>query len=822
LFIFGKYINKLTPSHGRLEANPLPLKPSIVPWSLVGLAIVLTVVTLTADDGGAATINVDVDWTVDANEGMMSDNTYVMRANLTVTGSGQVSFRRCKFNFMSEENGQYGITVLPGGYLTVHTCILQAGYLSPGQLAKAWTFQVQDSGRLQLQQSTVMDLGYVGAPETGRGLAVASDNVMISNTTFDTCNRGLVVMNGAAPIITDNTFKSSVTGIEVTGSTFSLDRDNEFIENNVGILFMECDEAYLGAGTFESNGVAVQGALSQVHISGVIAGGMGDGFYAEAGTTMVVDNSTVKVLYYRGKAHMGSTLTFINCDNQGWSTFTETDVNSHILVKFSVSFSVRFAGASFPVQGADTELLNAKGSKVYQQVTDSDGLTPVRMVLAFEHHNNQMAITHGPFKAVVSAGFNFEEIEDLQLVANHVITVEFVDDEAPDLMVQLPPQGAFYNTTEVEMKGRVSDMSSGIAAFYFTVDGGENNSLPIQDPWQVWTDLPEGTLVLRFVAVDLLGNEAEEVRTITVDVTPPGLLTTDPPQGSVTRAYQLLLNGTTEPGATLKVQGMAWEVDGNGTFSGYITLGDAEGPEVVDLVLTDTAGNTGSYEYTVMVDRTPPDLDVETDPDYRDFAFINVSDVMVFGTTEPGAAVKVHINAQLVNATVADGLGKWSVHIQLGLGENYLLVDAWDVAGNRASVEVIDFLYDITPPEITLLTPEDGAVFKHKVVSVLVEVRTEEEATVWVNGGESQVQPSHGELEFPDVAIPFDGNNTITIYARDQAGNLATLEIVVWREPKTENGGNDTEGFPIWLVVLALACVAAVVVVAQRLLTRRG
>jgi len=788
----------------------------------MGLALFLMALTLLAGDGGAATIDVTEDWTVDTNEGIMSDNTYVMRANLTITGSGQISFRRCKFNFMSEADGQYGIRVLPGGYLTVHTCILQAGYLSPGQLAKAWTFHVQDSGRLQLQQSTVFDLGYVGAQETARGLAVASDNVMISNTTFEDCNRGLVVMNGASPVIVDNTFQSSVTGIEVTGSAFSLSRDNEFIENNVGILFIECDNANLAAGTFESNGVAVQGALSKVLVRGVTVGGMGDGFYAEAGTTMVVDNSSVKVLFYRGKARMGSTLTFINCDNLGWSTFTETDVNSHILVKFSVSFWVRFAGADFPVEGADTELLDAMGSKVYQQVTDSDGLTPVRMVTAFEHHNSQMAETHGPYKAVTSAGFNYDEIEDLYLVPNHVIEVEFVDDEPPDLTVQLPVDGAFFNVTEVELKGRVTDMSSGIAAFYFTVDGGVNNSLPIQDPWQAWTDLHEGTLVLRFVAVDLLGNEAEVVRTITVDVTPPVVLVVDPPLGSVTRAYQLLLNGTTEPGTTMKVQGRAWEVGTDGKFSGFVTLGDSEGLEVVELVLTDGAGNTGTYGYTVRVDRTPPALEVETDPDHRDYPFINRSDVMVFGTTEPGAEVRVHINVQLVNSTVADGLGKWSVHIQLQLGENELLIDAWDEAGNRASVEVIDFLYDVTPPEITLLSPKDGDVFKNKVTSVTVEVRTEAESTVWVNEGEPQVQPSHGELEFTDVVIPFEGNNTITVFARDQAGNLATLEIVVWREPKKGNGGTDTEGFPVWLVLLAIAVVAVAAVVAQRALTRRA
>nr|NIP34265.1 hypothetical protein [Thermoplasmata archaeon]NIS11384.1 hypothetical protein [Thermoplasmata archaeon]NIW81932.1 hypothetical protein [Thermoplasmata archaeon]NIW88103.1 hypothetical protein [Thermoplasmata archaeon] len=61
-----------------------------------------------SDDGEAATITVDTDWVVDTVEDVKSDNTYVMKANLTVTATGQISFRRCKFSFMSESPGDYG------------------------------------------------------------------------------------------------------------------------------------------------------------------------------------------------------------------------------------------------------------------------------------------------------------------------------------------------------------------------------------------------------------------------------------------------------------------------------------------------------------------------------------------------------------------------------------------------------------------------------------------------------------------------------------------------------------------------------------------
>jgi len=788
---------------------------------LLTLLVVLTVGYILSDGSEAATINVDSDWVVDTQEDIISDNTYVVRANITITPSGQVSFRRCTFIFMSEQPGDYGITIEPGGYLTLHTCILKAGYLSPGNLAKGWTFHVQDSGRLSLQASTVLDLGEVAGAERDRGLAIESDNVMVSGTTFEECFRGLVVLGGASPEIIDNVFEDNNAGIEVKGTTFLLSKENTFRENQVGILFNEVSSGLLYAGSFLDNAVAVQAVRSNVMVKNVSVVGLGDGFSSMVDSFMVVENSTLQVLDDRGLALFGSRLQFINCQSLSWAGWTKTDANSHLTVKQGVHFKVAYAGADYPVEGADVELLTISGSKVYQQVTGSTGLSPVRLIMVFEHHGGDRPDIHGPFTAQASAGFNYEEEKDIYLPPNHLIEVHFVDDEPPDLTVQLPVEGSFHKTTEVEFKGRVKDMNSGISAFHYTVNGGENVSLPIQDPWQARVQLSEGDLVIRFVAIDLLGNEVMVTRSLTIDITPPVAFDMDPAPGSVTRAYQLLLNGSTEPGATLQVQEVDWVVAPDGSFSGYVTLGDLEGDETIELFLTDASGNHGTHEYTIVVDRTPPTLTVDTDPDHRDYPFINTSNVTVFGDSEPGATVMVHINSQVVGQAVADALGKWSLDVVLVLGENDLLVDSWDEAGNRASVEIIDFLYDVTPPEITLLEPADGTVVKNKVTSIFVEVRTEPDAVVWVNDETEQIQPAHGEVEFPEVDLPYEGNNTITIYVRDQAGNLATLSIVVFREEKGTNDTGETDGFPVWLVILALAIVVVAVIVVQRFV-RKG
>jgi hypothetical protein len=813
---FKRYINGIEPSLSHLEARSLNHRSASILLPLLTLTVILIAVHLMVDGAEGAVINVDTDWIVDTTEDLRSDDTYVMKANLTVTGTGQISFRRCEFTFMSEEPGEYGIIIQPGGYLLIHTCTLKAGFLSPSVMAEAWTFHVMDSGRLSLQTSEVYDLGVVGGVERERGLALESDNVLVTSTTFEECNRGIVVMGGASPQIIENIFKDNLAGVEVKGSSFDLRDDNTFEGNQIGILFQEVNDGFLGAGSFMDNNDAVRAVQSNVMVENITLAGMGDGFLSELNSNMVVENCTVGVLFDKGTANFNSNLKFINCDVQGWTGFTKTDSTSHIIAMVDLRFRVTYTGVDYPVEGADVELRDKDGNKVYQQVTGDDGFSAQRAVTVLEHHNGQQSLDHQPFTAVASLGFNYAEVKDMVLTPNYLVEMSFTDDDPPDLTVQLPVDGASFDSEEVEVRGRLKDLHSGISTFHYTVNGGENHSLPIQDPWQAMVVLPEGQLTLEFVAVDLLGNVAVVTRNVNVDTTPPEPWDLDPPQGTVTRKYQFLLNGTTDAGTVLRSQGEEWEVSPNGTFSHWVTLGDSEGEQTIKLRLTDLAGNENIFDYVVIVDRTPPSLTVDTDPDYRDFPYVNTSQVRVFGESEPNATVTVLINSQPVGEAVVNETGMWSIDVELVLGENDLLVDAWDPAGNRASVEIIDFWYDVMPPEITLLDPKDGAVFKNKVTAIYVRVRTEPDAVVWVNEEEEQVQPAHGEVEFPEVDLPFEGNNTITIYSKDRAGNVATMEIVVFRQPKKEDGGQDSGGFPVWLVVLVIAIVVVVALVVQR------
>ncbi|MFC1768786.1 hypothetical protein ACFLZX_03395 [Nanoarchaeota archaeon] len=81
----------------------------------------------------------------------------------------------------------------------------------------------------------------------------------------------------------------------------------------------------------------------------------------------------------------------------------------------------------------------------------------------------------------------------------------------------------------------------------------------------------------------------------------------------------------------------------SGTFTGKVTLGEGDGNYDLRFVLTDVAGNTDIYETSVIIDTTPPEIEI-TSPRRGDSVFENFADqVTIIGVTEPNAKVYLFI-----------------------------------------------------------------------------------------------------------------------------------------------------------------------------------
>jgi hypothetical protein len=47
------------------------------------------------------------------------------------------------------------------------------------------------------------------------------------------------------------------------------------------------------------------------------------------------------------------------------------------------------------------------------------------------------------------------------------------------------------------------------------------------------------------------------------------------------------------------------------------------------------------------------------------------------------------------------------------------------------------------------------------------------------------------------------------------------MSIVIVREEKKANGNNDTDGFPVWLIIMVLVIAVMAIVVVQRFVLKR-
>lgn len=219
---------------------------------------------------------------------------------------------------------------------------------------------------------------------------------------------------------------------------------------------------------------------------------------------------------------------------------------------------------------------------------------------------------------------------------------------------------------------QVTSSSDASPFIYFQLDGGASTRWMGQA-----VTIPDGTHMLAYYALDHQGQQSQQkVLTVAVDTVPPLLVVTAPQDGAtVAGADEVAVRGTTDPGATVTVNGTAAEVDVAGGFA--VTAGvDGQSQLVVQAV--DPAGNITRSTLTLTVDAMPPALSI-TSP--SPFQSVYTRPLVVEGTAEAGASVTVNGHEAVVQAD-----GRFSASIaQLVEGSNLITIVARDAAGNTVT-----------------------------------------------------------------------------------------------------------------------------------------
>jgi flagellar hook assembly protein FlgD len=263
------------------------------------------------------------------------------------------------------------------------------------------------------------------------------------------------------------------------------------------------------------------------------------------------------------------------------------------------------------------------------------------------------------------------------------------------------------------------------------------------------------------VAAKGSARQANNTVPLLVDTIPPLIRLANMPEDMRVREQELVIEGVTEPDATVWLNNgpQPVPIDSSGGFRIEHRL--QEGENRIELSVTDAAGNRASITRQVALILKPPDIAVDNPPNDL---WINQKLLSVQGRVSPGTELTVNGKKAAV-----DEEGVYQVDILLQEGENLLAFEARDGVGNTSETERRVYL-KTRPPAISLTSVKEGMEVREP--SLLVVGQTEVGASVRLNGRELAVDSRGG---FQSLVNLVEGDNLVKAEVIDRAGNVSTL-----------------------------------------------
>ena len=172
------------------------------------------------------------------------------------------------------------------------------------------------------------------------------------------------------------------------------------------------------------------------------------------------------------------------------------------------------------------------------------------------------------------------------------------DTKAPGLSVYSPVEGAWTNRTAVLVSGLTEP---GMNVTAFTLNGTARVFADSEGGFELSVGLAEGANNLTVVTRDAAGNTRTAGLHVTRDTVPPKITLTTVHNGMVVQETKIFIEGQTEPGAKVKVNGDLVDLGYTGLFSKWVDLPSSDNAIVFEAV--DRAGNKNML--TIHIIRKP-------------------------------------------------------------------------------------------------------------------------------------------------------------------------------------------------------------------------
>ncbi len=387
-------------------------------------------------------------------------------------------------------------------------------------------------------------------------------------------------------------------------------------------------------------------------------------------------------------------------------------------------------------------------------------------------NGKDVTINGGTFETTVTLieGVNTITIVATDAVGNSsTITRKVIrDTQAPALAITNPADGFITKDTSVTVKGITSDLN-GVS---LTINGQLLN-VGIDSTFTTQVSLKEGINTITVTAADSAGNTTTLNRMVRRKTTIPVLTITSPKDSLITRDSIVIFTGTVNDSTVQKIylNADSTMVASDVSWSKQVLLN--EGRNGFTITATDIAGNQTTKSRLIIKDTQPPLLIVNSP--IEGFT-TNRKTASVNGTVNDSTNVALTINKS--NISIGAG-GAFSTTVNLPDAVDTLIVYASDAAGNISQLTRI-IKVDTSPPVLVITSPKDSLFTNDSTVIVKGSVADSSGIKMTINSTAATVD-SAGNFSQP-IKLTV-GQNTLTITATDDAGNVTTLSREVTCDP---------------------------------------
>lgn len=276
--------------------------------------------------------------------------------------------------------------------------------------------------------------------------------------------------------------------------------------------------------------------------------------------------------------------------------------------------------------------------------------------------------------------------------------------------------------------------------------------------------------------------------------------------------YQLTVTSLPITGITFTIDGVPqttpyteWVLEGSYTlempenYDGYVWYHWLE--EDINRIKTVTM-DTDTLLTAVFAppDTTPPTISVLS-PENKTYLVEDVP--LIFTVSESTSWISYSLNSQM-NVTIS---GNTTI-VDLSDGTHTITVYANDTAGNMGSSDLVYFTLDITPPSISIMSPENKT-YDTTDISLTFTV---DESVLWMaHSLDGQINMTI--TENTTLSELSDGSHSLIVYAYDAAGNTGASEIIYFnietQQPEPQPEPESAVPWQLWII--AIIVVIAVV-----------